>query len=339
MAHAADVSVATVSRAVRGLPNVADSTRARVLGVADRLDYRPDPAAARLAAGRTGTLTVAVPSLNGWYFSNVVAGAEAVAAEAGLEVQVIGISSTADRDRLFDESHRLERRTDALILVDVIASPPQVESLTRRDVGIATVGSHFPGYPGVRIDDEHVGRIAGEHLCGIGHRDLAIIGGLPSDPMNPLVAESRKRGFHGVLKRYGIEDLAIASGDFGVDGGHEAMDALLGADRRPTAVFALSDEMAFGAIMALHDRGLEPGVDIALMGVDDHEFSRVVDLTTVRQPVAEHGATAARMLLSTMEPHLDRRDAPPSSPCPTDAPVVPDVELVVRATTAPAVDT
>lgn len=336
VALAASVSVATVSRAVRGLPNVAESTRERVLGVADRLDYHPDPAAARLAAGRTGTLTVAVPSLNGWYFSNVVAGAEAVCAEAGLEVQVIGISTPEGRDRLFDESLRLERRTDALILVDIVVNPEQVASLVRRDLGLATVGCHVAGHPGVRIDDEHVGRIAGEYLAGLGHRDTAIIGGLPSDPMNPLVARLRERGFRAAVAEHGIVDVANASGDFGVAGGHEAMEQLLRGRVRPTAVFALSDEMAFGALMALTDHGLEPGVDIAVMGVDDHEFSQVVDLTTIHQPVAEHGALAARMLVSRME--LDsagrRRDHEADAPVP-NAPVVPQVRLVERSTTGP----
>ena len=144
VATAAGVSVATVSRALRGLPNVTPSTRQHVQDVADRLDYLPDPAAARLAAGRTGTVTVAVPSLNGWYFSTVVAGAEAVCADAGLEFQVVAVASPAQRNRLLDESRRLERRTDGLILVDITIEPHQVESLEQRRIGLATIGSNVP---------------------------------------------------------------------------------------------------------------------------------------------------------------------------------------------------
>ena len=78
VAAAANVSVATVSRALRHLPNVADSTRERVIGIAESMGYRPDPAASHLATGRTRTVTVVVPHLSSWYFSTVIAGAEAV---------------------------------------------------------------------------------------------------------------------------------------------------------------------------------------------------------------------------------------------------------------------
>ena len=197
VAVAAGVSVATVSRALRGLPNVTPSTRQHVQEVADRLDYRPDPAAARLAAGRTGTVTVAVPSLSGWYFSTVVAGAEAVCADAGLEFQVIAISSPTQRDRLLEESRRLERRTDGLILVDITIAPAQVASLDARRIGLATIGSNAAGHPSVCIDDETVGEVAANHLIGLGHERIAVVGGQPDGPMSFDVPEARWRGFAG----------------------------------------------------------------------------------------------------------------------------------------------
>jgi LacI family repressor for deo operon, udp, cdd, tsx, nupC, and nupG len=102
------------------------------------------------------------------------------------------------------------------------------------------------------------------------------------------------------------------------------MSALLDLAEPPTAVFAMSDEMAFGALMELRRRGLRAGVDVSVLGVDDHEVSRVVDLSTIRQDVAAQGAAAARALVLAMtggpvdlEPHL--------SP----------IELVLRGTTGP----
>ena len=94
VANAAGVSVATVSRALRGLPNVAVATRARVEEVARELNYRADPAASRLAAGRSHTIAVVVPLINSWYFSNVVAGAEAVCAEDGYDLLVVTAPNT-----------------------------------------------------------------------------------------------------------------------------------------------------------------------------------------------------------------------------------------------------
>lgn len=336
VASAASVSVATVSRALRGLPNVADSTRQRVRDVASDLAYRPDPAAARLAAGRTSTVTIAVPSLNGWYFSTVVAGAEAVCADAGLEFQVIGVSSPSDRQRLFDEACGLERRTDGLILVDIALDERDVESIERRNIGLATVGTCVPGHPAVLIDDEHVGRIAADHLVGLGHERIALIGGRYSEPMGFAVPPARRRGFASALVEHGLEldEANTMGGDFTLTSGHQAMTTLLQRTDRITAVFAMSDEMAFGALMAMNEHDLQPGVDVSIIGVDDHEFSRVVELTTVGQPVADHGARAANMLVESMR-HADRRRAGDAGDPPDDRPFEPHLELVVRSTTGP----
>jgi LacI family transcriptional regulator, repressor for deo operon, udp, cdd, tsx, nupC, and nupG len=342
VAIAAGVSVATVSRALRGLPNVTAATRQRVQDAADRLDYLPDPAAARLAAGRTGTVTVAVPSLNGWYFSTVVAGAEAVCADAGLEFQVIAVSSPAQRDRLLDESRRLERRTDGLILGDVTIKAEQVASLEHRRVGLAMIGANVPGHPSVCIDDEMVGAMAAEHLVGLGHCEIAVVGRQPDGPLSFDVPAARWRGFSCALAAAGIDiaTTVVQNGRFSMNGGYIAMGTLLDGPMPPTAVFAMSDEMAFGALMALDERSLEPGVDVSIMGVDDHEFSCVVDLTTIHQPVADHGSMAARMLIAAMR--AAEQTHPSASLCDEPADHVPgsmlfrpSLTLVERSTTGP----
>ena len=130
-----------------------------------------------------------------------------------------------------------------------------------------------------------------------------------------------------------------------MSGGYEAMASLLDAPTPPTAVFAMSDEMAFGALMAFDERSLEPGIDVSIMGVDDHEFSRVVDLTTIHQPVAEHGSVAARLLIAAMC-EAERTRPHPSATLSADlarhihgaAPVRPALTLVDRSTTGPAAD-
>lgn len=329
VARLAEVSVATVSRALRGLPNVAESTRERVASAAASLKYRPDPAAARLAARRTKTVTVGVPSVSGWYFSTVVAGAEAVCNEAGYEFQVIAIGSLADRDRLLDDEHNLERRTDGLILVDIAPSAEQATALLERGVALATVGNVLDGHPAVRIDDREVGLLAGRHLLELGHRRIGLISGLHDDPMNFVVPGARHDGFGDALAEFGlrIDQGLVSEGNFSLDGGRDAMSRLLRLPERPSAVFAMSDDMAFGALMAARDAGLDVPGDLSIIGVDDHEFSRVVHLTTIAQPVADHGACAARLLIEWMSGDPDER--------PTAVVVQPDVRVVVRGTTAP----
>ena len=131
VATAAGVSVATVSRALRGLPNVAVSTRARVEEVARELKYRPDPAASRLAAGRSHAIAVVVPLINSWYFSNVVAGAEAVCAEDGYDLLVLTAPNAVTRRQAVDTAAALDRRVDGLIFVEVALETDDVADLGR----------------------------------------------------------------------------------------------------------------------------------------------------------------------------------------------------------------
>jgi DNA-binding LacI/PurR family transcriptional regulator len=326
VALAADVSVATVSRALRGLPNVAATTRAKVLAVAAELHYEPDPAAARLAAGRTRTVTVVVPHLASWYFSGVVAGAEAVCNEAGYEFLVLAIGTLDECARLLDERTRIERRTDGIVLVNIPVTDEQAASLAARGVAVSTIGTVAAGAPSVHVDDIEVGRIGARTLIRLGHRRIGLISGLDEDPLNFAVPRRRAAGFTEALTAAGLtfDPCLEAGGSFGIQGGQEAMAALLDRPEPPTAVFAMSDEMAFGALMEMSHRGLRPGVDVSVLGVDDHDVSRVLSLSTIRQDVPSQGAAAARALVAVM-----------SGSAVDLVPVVSPIELVERGTTGP----
>lgn len=337
VAAEAGVSVATVSRAMRALPNVAIATRHHVIAVAERLGYSADPAAARLAAGTTNTVTMVIPNLSSWYFSTVVAGAETVCAEAGYDVLIVGVGSQKDLSRILSEHYQLERRTDGLVAIDVVVTPDEAQSLTQRGLALASIGNRTVGHPSVQIDNKLVGRLAAEHLIGLGHRRFGMIGAQNDNPLSSDVPSLRRRGFVDELASQGLafdHDL-LEPNDFSVDGGQEAMAALLNRHEPPTAVFSMSDEMAFGAIMELNHRGLLAGRDVSIIGVDDHEFARVVDLTTIRQSAASHGAEAARLLIDAMhqdEHHVVMSEGPSAAPSSVREIVAP-VELVVRGST------
>jgi DNA-binding LacI/PurR family transcriptional regulator len=324
VASAAGVSVATVSRALRGLPNVAVSTRARVEEVARALNYRPDPAASRLAAGRSRTFAIVVPLINSWYFANVVAGAEAVCAEAGYDLLILTAPNPAARLKLATTANALDRRVDGLIFVEVAVTDNDVVELEQRRLGVVTVGHEHDQCSSIRTDNIEIGRIAGDHLAGLGHRRIGVLGGQAEEPDYVDVPGQRIQGAEQALAAAGLEldrDL-IAPGEFTVEGGHQAALALLSRDDRPTAIFALSDEMAFGAVIAARELDLDIPGDLSLVGVDDHEVAAVLGLTTVRQEVAELGAMAARALLRWLagEDHTAEHR-------------VGEVELVVRRST------
>lgn len=327
VALAAGVSVATVSRALRGLPNVAESTRVRVQEIAIELNYRADPAASRLATGRSKSVAVAVPMLNGWYFSHVVAGVEAVCAEAGYDTIVIGLGIKGASLALIEGSDALHRRADGLIVVDVALTPDDVEAFRSRGLALVAVGPVLEGVPSVGIDDVAVGELGTTHLLALGHRRIGLIRGEIDDAFEFIVPHHRQAGFERVYERDGLTpdpDL-YADGSFTIQGGYEAAARLLDRDQPPTALFALSDEMAFGAIHAARDRGLRVPEDLSIIGVDDHDASPVIGLTTVHQDVDQHGARAARLMIAQLAGQS-------VDPARHNDPI----RLVVRGTTGPA---
>jgi len=120
VASAAGVSMATVSRALRGLPNVAPETRARVAEAASRLRYQPDPHASRLAAGRTSAIGMAVPLLDRWYFGKIVAGVESALRHRNYDLIVYEVDGEAALRRFLSEAAPYRKRTDGLIIADLV---------------------------------------------------------------------------------------------------------------------------------------------------------------------------------------------------------------------------
>ncbi|MFP5322410.1 MAG: LacI family DNA-binding transcriptional regulator [Acidimicrobiia bacterium] len=329
VARQAGVSVATVSRALRGLPNVAPSTRTRVEDVARALNYRVDTYASRLATGRSDTVCLAVPNIDSWYFSKVAAGAEAVLADAGMDVLLHSVDDAGGRARLLSSTSPIRRRLDGLILIDVLLSPAEIEALADDDLRVVTVGQRTEEFPSVTVDNRGATAAATRHLLELGHRDIALIGGSSGTVLPFDVPAHRRAGYLDALAEVGLEpDPRLeVDGNFSVQGGAEAMAQLLESGRPFTAVLALSDEMAMGAVRAAAVAGRRVPDDLSVVGFDGHEVAEVLDLTTVRQQPSAQGATAGRLL-------LDLHDHPsPEPPHP-----VGETELVVRGTTAPPAD-
>lgn len=332
VAGAAGVSVATVSRALRGLPHVAPTTRQRIERVAAELAYRPDPAAARLATGRSDTVALAVQVLNSWYVSQVVSGAEAVCTAEGYDLIVMGVTGVAARRALLAHDTSLHRRVDGIVFVDISLDDAEARRLEDRGLAVVTLGTTTSRFPAITTDDVEVGRLATDHLIGLGHRRIGLLGAQPDDPLGFTVPDRRRAGYRAALAAAGVnvDPTLEAVGNFSVLGGREAMEQLLGRPDPPTAVFAMSDEMAFGAIMAARQLGLDVPGDLSIVGVDDHDVSVVLGLTTVRQEVADHGARAARLLMSQLGADPVDRTSARTPHVVVESPVV----LIERATTA-----
>jgi DNA-binding LacI/PurR family transcriptional regulator len=166
------------------------------------------------------------------------------------------------------------------------------------------------------------------HLLSRGHRRIGLIGGDTSDPMRFTPPLHRQDGYRDALREAGIEpDPALeVLGYFTIDGGAEAAHRLLTLPDPPTALFAESDEMAYGALRTLRRAGLRVPEDVAVMGFDDQDNAELMDLSTVRQPVAEQARGITGRLLRA----IAREDDDEAEQ------VVLPTELVIRGSTDPS---
>jgi DNA-binding LacI/PurR family transcriptional regulator len=327
VARRAGVSIATVSRALRGLPDVATSTRDRVLAAAAELSYVASPFAARLASGRTATVGVVVPFVNRWFFAEVIGTVEAELRAAGFDLLLYNLGDAAGRARFFDVMP-MRKRVDAILIASLVLTDAEFNALADLACPVGLLGLDRPGFLSTRIDDVDGAHRAVTHLLSRGHRRIGLIGGDTDDPMRFTPPLHRQDGYRDALRAAGIEpDPALeVLGYFTIEGGAEAAQRLLDQADPPSALFAESDEMAYGALRTLRRRGLRVPEDVAVIGFDDQENAELMDLSTVRQPVAEQARDIAGRLLQAV---TGGDDADPEQ-------VVLATELIIRGSTDPA---
>ena len=301
IAREAGVSTATVSRALRGLPNVDPVTREKVRQVAERLDYVVSPAASRLASGRAGSIAVITPYIARWYFGRVLSGIERVLQASELDLLLSSIGDPSETHRV-PPHRKLRRRVDGFLVISLPHQTEGVSEIFETDLPVALIDTEREGCWSVGIDDVEGARMAVQHLINLGHERIGLISGRPlPTPFRP--EENRWIGYRDALRDAGlaIESDLEACGHFTIEGGERAMTTMLARPHPPTAVFAMSDEMAFGALRSLRAHGLQPGRDVSVVGFDGHEMSEHLDLTTIVQPVEEIGARAAQALLEALD--------------------------------------
>lgn len=317
VAREARVSIATVSQALSGNRPVHPATAQRVREVVARLGYVPVSSARNLRAGRTGVIGLVIPDIANTFFGRLARGVEDAAAEAGHWVLLCHTEFEPEReDRYLDLL--ASRSIDGLVYVaGTVAGTRRLGSLVTT-FPVVLADEDVPGLPGasrVRGDHSRGGSLAGQHLSDLGHRRALVISGRPGIGSS----DQRLEGF-----REWFPEATVAPGDFTEESGRQLVADALAAGTPFTAVFALNDLMAIGALTALQEAGISVPDDVSVVGYDD---IALVDrlrpsLTTIRQPAYEIGREAAHMLIDQLAAHEPSR-------------LVLPVELVVRESTAP----
>lgn len=308
VAREAGVSVGTASQALRDSPAVRETTRRRVLAVSKRLRYQPSALARGLVTRRTHTVGLLISDISNPFFIRAVRAVEDAAQKNGYNV----ILCNTDEDPSKETQYLrvlVEKRVDGIILATTAGSLQAVRDVRWRRIPLVLFDRELPNVSidTVKVDSVLGGRLATEHLLGLGHRRIAIIHG----PVVRSTGAERLRGYLLALRAAGLrpEPALIREGNFKQDSGRELTRTLLEMSPRPTALFCTNNLMTVGAMQTLQERGVRIPTDLSLVGYDDMEWWMLTrpPLTTVGQPVYDLGREAMRLLLAQIEANSRRR--------------------------------
>ncbi|MBB5784298.1 LacI family DNA-binding transcriptional regulator [Nonomuraea jabiensis] len=308
VAQRAGVSIATVSRALRGTGPVAARTREKVLKAVEELNFTPSHLGVSLAEGRHAANGIVFPDLAGPYYTEVLLGYEEVASELGRSVVIL---STKGRSRVNDLVKDLAGRVDGMLIFGHTVPEPLVAELVLLRMRLVFISRDpLTGADTLRSENRASAGALAEHLAGHGYERFAFLGA-PMASQDDV--DERWQGVRAVL---GGAIEAVDTRHYTVECGFEAARGLLKGRRRPEAIICSDDEVALGALLAAEELGLSVPGDLAVTGWDDIMAARHARpaLTTVRQPMRELGARAARALdeLITGARHLPRHQSLPT---------------------------
>jgi len=299
VARVAKVSTATVSRALSYPERVSEDTRRQVIEAIELTGYTVNQTARNLRRKQTGAIVVLVPNIGNPFFSKILAGIEATASKAGLNVLIADTRQPHLRAGQLGE-YLHNNRADGMLVLDG-SLPVEFFSRSQRStppIVFCCEWNEATSLPSVRFDNAGGAALAVRHLHALGHRKIGHILG----PIENVLTHERLRGTETALRELGLSIRAdwIFDGDFSLAAGARAARKWLDLAERPTAVTSSNDEMACGFIAELHRNGLSVPADVSVVGFDDIDIAEqfIPALTTVHQPRVEIGESAAAVLIA-----------------------------------------
>lgn len=323
------LSVTTVSLVLNNRPSkISQETRELVLKTAQELCYRPNQLAVGLIKKRTKTIGLILSDIRNSFFSTLAKGVEDECCKNGWTVFLCNTSDLHERDMAYIDL-LASKGVDGIIYCmsmdsDVDKFQESQTLLHRLNLPYVMLDRtcNLPGISSVKVDHFTGGLLATRHLLELGHREIACVTG----PTHLEDSMARLEGYKAALEEWDVpfDPSLLQEGSYDMASGIAAMEALI--PRRPSAVFAFNDMMAYGVYKALKHHGLSIPRDISVVGYDDIFSSEILEvpLTSIHQPVRRMGAAAVRKLLSIIEKEPQTENAQLFLP-----------ELVIRRSTAP----
>lgn len=299
VAKIAGVSAITASRAIRGEGYVSEAARARIMEAAAKLNYTPDLLARRMRGEKSKLIGVFVNNYGSLVLHEITKTISQHARARGYDILLFN-AERFDGPGHAGTRDMLSKLCDGLLLLMPNAEDGYLAELEqhRSPCVFVAFDARSVKLPVIALENRKGARTAVEHLLSLGHRRIAFISGTHATGQS----KEREAGYLEALGAAGIayDSALIVPGLFQQTGGYAATEQLLALPDPPTAIFAANDEMAFGALDAIHSKGLRVPDHISVIGFDDVAISNYVfpPLTTMRQPLEEISAAAVGELVA-----------------------------------------
>lgn len=319
VAKEAGVSIATVSRVLQGSPKVVPETKERVDEAIRKLEYKPNRLAQQFRSQKTRDVLVILPEIGNTFHTEILQGVEAVANKNRYNILIADSHNDPVAEEHFYEMLS-QKQVDGIISFSTALS---IDKLTDYAENYPVViGCRYVDHrriPNVTIDNSKAETDITSYILNLGHKNICYLAG----PSDAHVYRDRLKGFLTAVDSRGaqIDPELIVNCESSIQGGYDAMNIALNTGKAISAVIASGDVMAVGAIKALVSAGYNVPQDVAVVGFDDIDLSRLLTptLTTVRQPKHQIGARSMEILLDLID----------GKPMRTNR-VVLDYELVIR---------
>ncbi|MDQ8734723.1 LacI family DNA-binding transcriptional regulator [Paenibacillus sp. LHD-38] len=309
VAEKAGVSVTTVSRVLNGEKYVKDELKAKVQRVIDDLGYSPSHIARSLVRQKTNLIGIIVPDLTSSFYSTILSSIEEAVSLNQYNLLVCNINEDTDKEYKYLNIFK-EMRVEGIIIMHEKLNDEIRQFINKLDIPVifSSVCPEDQKFVSVIIDDYSAAYDTTNYLIGLGHERIAFIGG---DLRDVTSGKNRYFGYLKALTDNGIpvvEDY-IRFGNYKTQSGYMLMKEMLASEPRPTAVFAVSDDMAVGAMNCIHDHKLNVPDDISIIGFDGSQLTELVrpQLSSMEQPIHEMGKTTVYSLLDLI---MDKPSAP-----------------------------
>lgn len=301
VAERSGVSIATVSRVLNSPDRVSEISRRKVLAAIDELGFVPNAEARARTLQTTAQIGVITPFFTSPSFTDRLRGVASALANSKYELVVYPVDSM-DRLTNYLATLPLKDTLTGLIVISLPVTDAQAQWLLANELETVLLESSHPRFTTIMVDDYAGGRLAAQHLFEKGHRFCAYVyfGEHPEYSIHPEV--QRLAGFRDGLAQYGVElrNEYIKYVPVSRNGIWEKLRELFELPEPPTAIFVPADDLAIRVIHMAREYGLHTPRDISVVGFDDIEIAKHIDLTTINQSLAESGRIAVELLLGRL---------------------------------------